>query len=128
VRLRRVRKCTKPCHALGGACNLPHAQTHATVLPHVLAFSAPFAPEAEARVAAAFNVARALDGLNSLREALGAPAALKDYGFAETDIPEAVELSPPAIPESNPRTVIKENPEELLRAVHSGDTPTSSPV
>jgi hypothetical protein len=58
----------------------------------------------------------------------GRPAALKDYGFAETDIPEAVQLIPPAIPESNPRTVIKENPEELLRAVHGGGTPTSSLV
>jgi alcohol dehydrogenase class IV len=31
----------------------------------------------------------ALDGLHSLREALGTPAALKDYGFAESDTPEA---------------------------------------
>jgi hypothetical protein len=41
-----------------------------------------------ARAAAAFNSGGALDGLNSLREALGAPAALKDYGFAEMDFPK----------------------------------------
>ena len=31
----------KICHVLGGMFNLPHAQTHAVVLPHVLAFNAP---------------------------------------------------------------------------------------
>ena len=52
----------KICHVLGGAYNLPHAQTHAIILPHVLAFNAPLAPDAEARIAAAFGAARALDG------------------------------------------------------------------
>ena len=31
----------KICHVLGGVYNLPHAQTHAIVLPYVLAFNAP---------------------------------------------------------------------------------------
>ena len=31
----------KICHVLGGKYNLPHAQTHATVLPYVLAFNGP---------------------------------------------------------------------------------------
>ncbi len=34
----------KICHVLGGLDNLPHAQTHALVLPHVLAFDAPSFP------------------------------------------------------------------------------------
>ena len=34
----------KICHVLGGKYNLPHAQTHATVLPYVLAFNGPAAP------------------------------------------------------------------------------------
>ena len=42
----------KICHVLGGAYNLPHAQTHATVLPYVLAFNGPAAPDAEHRIAA----------------------------------------------------------------------------
>ena len=33
----------KICHVLGGMFNLPHAQTHAVVIPHVLAFNAPSA-------------------------------------------------------------------------------------
>ncbi len=36
----------KICHVLGDAYNLPHAQTHAVVLPYVLAFNAPAAAEA----------------------------------------------------------------------------------
>ena len=31
----------KLCHVLGGTFDLPHARTHAVVLPHVLAFNAP---------------------------------------------------------------------------------------
>ena len=34
----------KLCHVLGGTFDLPHARTHAVVLPHVLAFNAPGAP------------------------------------------------------------------------------------
>jgi maleylacetate reductase len=43
----------KLCHVLAGAYNLPHTQTHAAMLPHILAVNAPFAAEAEARIAAA---------------------------------------------------------------------------
>ncbi|WP_028281158.1 maleylacetate reductase [Arthrobacter sp. H5] len=117
----------KICHTLGGAYNLPHAQTHAAVLPHVLAFKGPFAPEAEARIAAAFNSTSAVEGLSSLRETLEAPPALKDYGFAETDIPDAVDLILPTIPDTNPRTVNGEDLERLLRAIHSGATTGSNP-
>ncbi len=39
----------KICHVLGGKYDLPHAQTHAIVLPYVLAFNAPGAPDAERR-------------------------------------------------------------------------------
>ena len=40
----------KLCHVLGGF-GLPHAATHAALLPHVVAFNAPAAPEAMARIA-----------------------------------------------------------------------------
>ncbi|MGB8385726.1 MAG: iron-containing alcohol dehydrogenase [Dermatophilaceae bacterium] len=45
----------KICHVLGGLDNLPHAQTHALVLPHVLAFDAPSIPDGDQRMAAAFD-------------------------------------------------------------------------
>jgi maleylacetate reductase len=113
----------KICHVLGGTWNMPHAQTHAAVLPYVLAFNAEAAPEAEQRIAAAFGAESAVKGLNRLRDTLDAPRALKDYGFAEEDIPEAVDLILPVIPASNPRTATTENLTGLLHAAYAGTTP-----
>ncbi|MDT2004088.1 maleylacetate reductase [Rhodococcus opacus] len=114
----------KICHVLGGAYDLPHAHTHATVLPYVLAFNAPAAPEAEHRIAAAFGTGTAVEGLGALRASLDAPRALKDYGLDETQIPEAVELILPVVPDSNPRPVTATDLDALLRAAHAGDTPS----
>lgn len=114
----------KICHVLGGTFNLPHAQTHATVLPYVLAFNATDAPEAEQRIAAAFGTDTALDGLQVLRAKLNAPRALQDYGFTADGIPEAVEISLPAIPANNPREVTSQNLTELLQAALVGDDPS----
>lgn len=113
----------KICHVLGGTWKMPHAQTHATVLPYVLAFNAPAAPEAAARIAAAFDTDDAVAGLNRFRTAVNAPKALKDFGFAEKDIPEAVQLILPVIPASNPRKVTPENLSALLTAAWAGTAP-----
>ncbi|TJY66248.1 maleylacetate reductase [Arthrobacter sp. CAU 1506] len=113
----------KICHVLGGTWNMPHAQTHATVLPYVLAFNAPAAPDAAARIAAAFGTADAVDGLNHLREVLDAPRALRDYGFTQENIAEAVDIILPIIPASNPRPATAENLTELLTAAWAGTTP-----
>ncbi len=114
----------KICHVLGGTYNMPHAQTHATVLPHVLAFNAPHAPAAESRIAAAFGSPTAIEGLHALRMRLDAPRALQDYGFDAADIPQAVSLILPQVPASNPRTVTAENLAALLTAVLHGSEPT----
>lgn len=113
----------KLCHVLGGTFNLPHAQTHATVLPYVLAFNATDAPEAEKRIAAAFGSTTALEGLQNLRTKLDAPRALADYGFTADGIAEAVEISLPAIPANNPRKVTPENLTELFQAALTGADP-----
>ncbi|MHA6969342.1 maleylacetate reductase (plasmid) [Glutamicibacter bergerei] len=113
----------KICHVLGGAYNLPHAQTHATVLPYVLAFNAPAAPEAAQRIAAAFGSEDSSGGLTLLRQRLDAPTALKNIGFAQENITEAVDLILPYIPESNPRPVDQESLTKLLQAAYSGATP-----
>ncbi|HUC26690.1 MAG TPA: maleylacetate reductase [Streptosporangiaceae bacterium] len=116
----------KICHVLGGAYNLPHAQTHAIVLPYVLAFNGPAAPEAAHRIAAAFGTNRAIDGLEDLRREIGAPHALRDYGLAEDAIPAAAEAVLPAVPESNPRPVTVADLERLLRAAWSGADPKTA--
>ncbi|MGH3263220.1 MAG: maleylacetate reductase, partial [Trebonia sp.] len=118
----------KICHVLGGRYNLPHAQTHATVLPYVLAFNGPAAPDAERRIAAALSgtalgTPTALDALVGLQRELNAPHALADYGFAEESIPEAAQAILPAVPPSNPRKVTVEDLRALLRAAWSGADP-----
>jgi maleylacetate reductase len=116
----------KICHVLGGKYNLPHAQTHATVLPYVLAFNGPAAPDAERRIADAFGADRAIDGLQALKQALDAPHALRDYGFAEDAIGEAADAILPSVPPSNPREVTAEDLRTLLRAAWSGADPAQA--
>jgi maleylacetate reductase len=113
----------KICHVLGGKYNLPHAQTHATVLPYVLAYNGPEAGEAEARMAGAFGFGSALDGLQDLRAKLDAPHALRDYGLAEASIPEAAAAILPSVPPSNPRPVSEADLERLLHAAWAGADP-----
>jgi alcohol dehydrogenase class IV len=113
----------KICHALGGRYDLPHAPTHAVVLPYVLALNAPAAPAADARIAQAFGTETGLQGLDALRARLDAPRALRDYGFEEDQIPDAVEAILPSVPESNPATVTPENLERLLRSAWEGAEP-----
>jgi len=113
----------KICHVLGGRFDLPHAQTHAVVLPYVLAFNVPNAPEAERRIAAAFDARTAVEGLRRLRTELDAPTALRDYGLSEADIPDAVEAILPAVPADNPTPVDSHNLARLLHAAWEGADP-----
>lgn len=110
----------KICHVLGGTFDLPHAPTHAVVLPYVTAFNAPAAPDAAARIATAFDSLDALDGLEALRLATDAPRALRDLGMPEDGIPLAAELAVAAIPASNPRAATQGSVETLLRAAWAG--------
>jgi maleylacetate reductase len=115
------------CHTLGGTLDLPHAQTHTVVLPHVLAYNAPAAPDAVAALS------RALDGaadpaceLWDLARRLGAPQSLQELGMAEDDIPRIAALVV-ARPYANPRPVTREAVEAILRACWSGTPPPSHP-
>ena len=110
----------KICHVLGGRFALPHAQTHAVVLPHVLAFNGPSAPEASRRIATALGADDALAGLVDLLRELDAPKALRDYGFTEANIPAAVEAILPAVPPGNPAPVTSDGLAALLRAAWEG--------
>ncbi len=96
----------KICHVLGGTFGLPHAETHAAVLPHVAAFNAPAAPEAMARIAGALGVDDAALGLAALNRALGLTASLHDFGLREADLDRAAELiASSSYPNPRPATV-----------------------
>ena len=110
----------KICHVLGGMFDLPHAQTHAVVLPYVLAFNAPAAPEAAARIATALGAPDAVAGLAALRVRLGAPTALRDYGMQEAEISAAAAAVLKAAPAGNPVALNIDNATALLRAAWEG--------
>jgi len=82
----------KLCHVLGGM-GLPHAETHAIVLPYVTAFLAGSAPDAAARVARAMDADDGAGALYDLRAALGLPAGLRDVGLQRSQLARAVELA-----------------------------------
>jgi maleylacetate reductase len=111
----------KLCHVLGGTFELPHARTHAVVLPHVLAFNAPGAPEAVGRVARALGVDDAVAGLRALADAHGIPRGLRELGLPERAIAEAAALTAPTAPADNPVPVTDASMLALVRAAWSGD-------
>ena len=123
----------KICHVLGGTFNLPHAQTHATVLPYVLAFNAPAAPDAAARIAAAFGTAgsgQAVRGCGRAGRAAGAPdppgrpqspGGLRLHRRRD---PRGRRGDPAGRAGSNPRPVTTENLTRLLQAALAGEDPT----
>jgi maleylacetate reductase len=113
----------KICHVLGGAWNLPHAQTHAVVLPHVLAYNAPGAPEASRRLAEAFGAEDAVDGLLALSDDLNAPRSLNALGLPEAALSEAAALVVAGAPPGNPRPVTRDAIEQLLQRAWSGARP-----
>ncbi|HWQ13441.1 MAG TPA: maleylacetate reductase, partial [Roseiflexaceae bacterium] len=112
----------KLCHTLGGSFGLPHAETHAAVLPHAAAYNRVAAPEAMHRVARALGVADAPAGLFDLAAALGAPAALRDIGMRAEDLDRAAELATQA-PYANPAPVTREEVRRLLRNAFEGRRP-----
>ncbi|MBZ6083700.1 maleylacetate reductase [Streptomyces olivaceus] len=111
----------KICHVLGGMFDLPHAQTHAVVLPHVLAFNAPGAPEAERAIAGALGSAGAVEGLAALYAGLGVPASLRDLGMPEEGIAASVDPLLAVVPDHNPTAVTRDALTALVRAAWEGD-------
>ncbi len=116
----------KLCHVLGGSFGLPHASTHAVVLPYVLAFNAPYAGTAAARIADALDDPDPNAGLGRLRAALAAPSALRDLGLDEHDLGRVAQLALPEMPRSNPRPVDLAGLTDLLHAAWAGSDPTGA--
>lgn len=81
----------KLCHLLGGTYNLPHAETHAAVLPQVARLLAPTVPRAKARLEAALQTDDLATGLFDLFTAAGVPTSLRDLGLTEAQAAEAAD-------------------------------------
>jgi len=114
----------KLAHVLGGAFNLPHAETHTILLPHVAAYNAVAAPQAMERVARALGAGNAAQGLYNLNLAIGAKRALREIGMPEAGIDRAVGLATQA-PFYNPAPVIAERVRRLILDAWHGRLPSS---
>jgi alcohol dehydrogenase class IV len=112
----------KLCHTLGGTWNLPHAETHAIVLPHAARYNRDAAPEAMARVARALGAQDAPTGLYDLEVKLGLKMKLADLGMREADLERAARIASES-PYPNPAPVTHDGILGLLRAAHAGHRP-----
>jgi alcohol dehydrogenase class IV len=105
----------KICHALGGAFDAPHAETHTVLLPHVLAFNEAAVPDTAARIAAALDAPDAAGGLRALVARAGAPSTLPELGVPADRLDEAVAAVVARLPVDNPATVGAAEIETILR-------------
>lgn len=112
----------KLCHVLGGSFNLPHAETHAIVLPHATRHNRDAAPEAMARIARALGASDAPQGLYDLQATLGVKMALRDIGMPKEGVERAARLAC-ASPYPNPCPVDYESVCALLLAAYEGRQP-----
>lgn len=108
------------CHALGGAFDLPHAELHAVVLPHVIRFNAPTASAAIARMSRALGAPDPALHLRTLLDALALPTSLAALGVPETGLAElASRTAQRSYP--NPRPVDAEAIARLFRDMFTGE-------
>ncbi|MBV8100693.1 MAG: maleylacetate reductase [Verrucomicrobia bacterium] len=112
----------KLCHTLGGSFNLPHAEVHTVIIPHVTAYNRDAAPEAMRRIAAALGQSDAAEGLFQLELTLGTPTKLSDLRMKQEDLDLAAELASQN-PYYNPRPVTRGGIRALLEDAFFGNHP-----
>lgn len=112
----------KLCHVLGGAFDLPHAETHAVMLPHTAAYNSVAAADAMQRVARALGSNNAATGLWELAGKLNAPRSLKQLGMPESGIDLATDLAMKN-PYWNPRPLQAEAIHALIARAWAGEAP-----
>ena len=113
----------KLCHTLGGALDLPHAETHAILLPHTIAYVASAARDELAP--AAELLGSPLGGaLHDFTSSLNAPLRLEDLGVQEADLDRLADLALLS-PYWSPRPLERDGIRRLLRDAWAGDRPTS---
>ena len=106
----------KLAHVLGGL-GLPHAETHAIILPHVTRFNLQAAPEAEARLGEALRSADPAAGIATMLGKFPIPQRLREVGFdpGKADF-VAAEIGAQSI--KSPRPVSAADVRELLAAAY----------
>lgn len=110
----------KLCHTLGGAFNLPHADTHAVLLPYAAAYNREAAVQAMRAASETLAVEDAPSEILSIARAIDAPLSLREIGMLEEDLARAASL---ALERQypNPAPVTLEGIRVLLEAAFYGD-------
>ena len=116
----------KLCHTLGGTFGLPHAETHAILLPHALAYNLPFAPEAHRILARTLHGKDPAIALEQFTRRLSLPRALSELGMSEAAIDDAADLAV-RNPYPNPRPLQRAALRGLLARAWAGDPPLTEP-
>jgi maleylacetate reductase len=111
----------KLAHVLGGTFDLPHAETHAILLPHTIGYNAGAAAADLAPLADILGD-RPGAGLFRFARTLNAPLALRDLGLAEGDLDRAADIALQN-PYWNPEPLTRIGIRSLLHAAWAGDTP-----
>lgn len=115
----------KLCHTLGGAFDLPHAQTHSVVLPYAVAYNAAAAPEAVAVLRRVFGQDNVAGALSKFGRQIGAPSSLSSLGLRESDLDRAADMAT-AKPYPNPRALDRTSIRALLDDAYHGRSPGAS--
>jgi maleylacetate reductase len=106
----------KLAHVLGGY-GLPHAETHAIILPHVARFNLAQAPDARARMAAALQADDPADALAAMLQGFPIPQRLRDVGFDHGKVDDAA-AQVAALGLKFPRAVSADDARALLTAAY----------
>jgi hypothetical protein len=92
------------------------------VLPYAMAYTAPAAPAAMARIAEAMRVPDAVAGVHDLVSTFGGPTSLAELGFDRADIDRDAELAT-AKPYRNLREVTRDGVSALLEDAYGDQRP-----
>ena len=112
------------CHVLGGRYGLSHAETHAVVLPHSVAYNQRDAARVNGRIAAALHGPDAATAIWDLERSLDLPASLAELGLRAEDV-EPAAAAVAADPVSNPAPVTEAAIARLLEEALEGSPPGS---
>jgi maleylacetate reductase len=109
---------------LGGAYDLPHAETHAVVLPYATALVTASMPDIDARISASLGApggTPAANALATLALSLGAPTSLREIGLPEDELTTATRLVADQAPSWSAADI-----EALLAAALRGEMPMTA--
>ncbi len=106
----------KLAHVLGGY-GLPHAETHAVLLPHTTRFNFVANTDANVRLAEALRTNDPADALEKMLHGFGIPRRLRDLGLSEARIPDAA-AQVGALKIAAPRPVSEDDARALFAAAY----------